>query len=90
MCEHAADHQPQERHIEDCQADSAPMASQPIATPADNKLAAMTPSRAQFFMERFRKEEKLLGPNEQAAVAYVIAMPEAASQPASIEASEAA
>lgn len=40
----------------------------------------MTSSRALYFMERFKREEKLLGPNEQAAVDYVIAM--LAAQPA--------
>lgn len=34
----------------------------------------MTTDRAAYFMRRFKKEEKLLGPNEQAAVDYVIAM----------------
>jgi hypothetical protein len=32
----------------------------------------MTAERAAYFMRRFKKEEKLLGPNEQAAVDYVI------------------
>jgi hypothetical protein len=34
----------------------------------------MTAHRAMYFMERFKREEKLLGPNEQAAVDFVIAM----------------
>ena len=34
----------------------------------------MTAERAAYFMDRFRHEEKLLGPNEQAAVAFVIDM----------------
>lgn len=38
----------------------------------------MTASRALYFMERFKREEKLLGPNEQAAVDFVIAMLSAA------------
>jgi len=47
------------------------------------QLKPMTAHRALYFMERFKKEEKLLGPNEQAAVAYVIAMLEAQdAQPA--------
>ena len=34
----------------------------------------MTNERARYFMERFKNEEKLLGPHEQSAVDYVIAM----------------
>ena len=34
----------------------------------------MPTHRAAFFMDRFRREEKLLGPNEKAAVDYVIAL----------------
>jgi hypothetical protein len=37
-------------------------------------VAKMTAHRAMYFMERFKREEKLLGPNEQAAVDFVIAM----------------
>ncbi|UOF78429.1 hypothetical protein [Caudoviricetes sp.] len=40
----------------------------------------MTAHRAAFFMDRFRREEKLLGPNEKAAVDFVIAMLEAQSK----------
>ena len=36
--------------------------------------APMTAKRAAYFMERFKKDEKLLGPNEQAAVAFVLEM----------------
>lgn len=52
------------------------------AVPADPtpELQRMTAHRAAYFMERFLKEEKLLGPNEQAALHFVIAMLEA--QPA--------
>ncbi|WP_240440066.1 hypothetical protein [Pseudomonas aeruginosa] len=32
----------------------------------------MSPERAAYFMRRFKSEEKLLGPNEQAAVDYVL------------------
>jgi len=35
---------------------------------------SMTAKRAVYFMERFKHEEKLLGPNEQAAVDFVIAL----------------
>lgn len=38
---------------------------------------AMTAHRAAYFMERFKHEEKLLGPNEQAALDFVISMLEA-------------
>ena len=34
----------------------------------------MTAERAEYFMLRFKKEEKLLGPNEQAALDFVIDM----------------
>lgn len=48
-----------------------------------SELKPMTARRAIYFMERFKKAEKLLGPNEQAAVDYVIAMLEAQdAQPA--------
>lgn len=40
----------------------------------------MTAERAAYFMRRFKHEEKLLGPNEQAAVDYVIALLEQPSQ----------
>jgi len=43
------------------------------------ELERMTPSRAAYFMERFKREEKLLGPNEQAALTYVIDMLEKAT-----------
>jgi len=48
-----------------------------------NTAKPMTPKRAHYFMERFKKEEKLLGPNEQAAVDYVLALLKA--QPAQQE-----
>jgi len=37
-------------------------------------VAKMTAHRAMYFMERFKREEKLLGPNEQAAVDFVTAI----------------
>ncbi len=37
-------------------------------------VAKMTAHRAAFFMERFKREEKLLGPNEKTAVDFVLAM----------------
>jgi len=47
---------------------------EPVAT-------AMTAHRAAYFMERFKHEEKLLGPNEQAALDFVISMLEAQPEP---------
>ena len=41
----------------------------------------MTKHRAQFFMERFLRDEKMLGPNEQAAIHFVISLLE--SEPVS-------
>jgi hypothetical protein len=34
----------------------------------------MTPSRAIYFLERFKREEKMLGPNEQLALDFAIAV----------------
>lgn len=56
----------------------------PERVPASEVAGArdrMTAGRACYFMERFLKEEKLLGPNEQAALHYVIDMLEAAAAP---------
>lgn len=44
----------------------------PPARPHDTAL--MDANRACYFMRRFKHEEKMLGPNEQAALDYVIAM----------------
>lgn len=38
------------------------------------KRPEMSPERAAYFMRRFKSEEKLLGPNEQAAVDYVLSL----------------
>lgn len=60
---------------------SAVLAATPPAVEARdgwNPAQGMTAHRAIYFMERFKKEEKLLGPNEQAAVDFVIAMLSAA------------
>lgn len=38
------------------------------------QFAEMTAQRAAFFMARFKREEKMLGPNEQAAIDFVIKM----------------
>lgn len=46
------------------------------------ELQRMTAGRATYFMERFLREEKLLGPNEQAALRFVINMLEAPAAPA--------
>ncbi len=37
-------------------------------------VGKMTASRAEMFMTRFKHEEKMLGPNEQASLDYVISM----------------
>lgn len=42
--------------------------------PPEYPASPMTAKRAAYFMERFKKEEKLLGPNEQAAVDFVLEM----------------
>lgn len=46
--------------------------------PDEWQLVPMTAERAKYFMERFKHEEKLLGPNEQAALDFVISMLNAA------------
>jgi len=63
----------------------AAIAALSSAAPAAGEVArsdGMTARRAQFFMERFKHEEKLLGPNEQAALDFVIAMLEEDAPPA--------
>lgn len=45
----------------------------------------MTAHRAVYFMERFKHEEKLLGPNEQAALDFVISMLEAQPEQETVE-----
>lgn len=44
------------------------------STAGERDAKPMTAHRAVYFMERFKREEKLLGPNEQAAIDYVIAL----------------
>ena len=44
-------------------------------------VSKMTTHRAIYFMERFKREEKLLGPNEQAALDFVISMLEKQAEP---------
>ena len=51
------------------------------AEPAQELVAKMTAGRAVYFMERFKREEKLLGPNEQAALDFVISMLEQQAEP---------
>ena len=55
--------------------------SQEKIEPAQEKVSKMTVRRAVYFMERFKREEKLLGPNEQAALDFVISMLEKQSEP---------
>ncbi len=46
-----------------------------FAVPAQSsKPSNMDASRASYFMRRFKSEEKMLGPNEQAAIDFVISM----------------
>lgn len=54
-----------------------------VSANADSQepVEKMTAHRAAFFMERFKREEKLLGPNEKAAVDFVIAMLDTHLQP---------
>ena len=58
-----------------CAALEAALAQQP------EPVAKMTAGRAVYFMERFKREEKLLGPNEQAALDFVISMLERQPEP---------
>ncbi|HGM6557063.1 hypothetical protein NJC11_18005 [Pseudomonas aeruginosa] len=44
------------------------------AEQAEAEDPEMSPERAAYFMRRFKSEEKLLGPNEQAAVDYVLSL----------------
>lgn len=43
----------------------------------EKALEAMTPSRASYFLRRFKNDEKMLGPNEQKALEFAIAAIEA-------------
>ncbi len=52
-----------------------------VAPAPDYPASPMTAKRAVYFMERFKREEKLLGPNEQAALDFVITMLEATPVP---------
>ncbi|WP_121142392.1 hypothetical protein [Pseudomonas aeruginosa] len=48
--------------------------AQPSPAQAEAERPEMSPERAAYFMRRFKSEEKLLGPNEQAAVDYVLSL----------------
>ena len=52
-----------------------------LAQPVQEPVSKMTTHRAIYFMERFKREEKLLGPNEQAALDFVISMLEKQAEP---------
>jgi hypothetical protein len=41
--------------------------------PSEGRAGEMTPDRAIYFLERFKREEKMLGPNEQWALEFAIA-----------------
>lgn len=49
--------------------------------PTQEPVSKMTAGRAVYFMERFKREEKLLGPNEQAALDFVISMLQRQTEP---------
>ncbi|EZO20998.1 hypothetical protein [Pseudomonas aeruginosa] len=53
---------------------SPAQAEQAEAEQAEAERPEMSPERAAYFMRRFKSEEKLLGPNEQAAVDYVLSL----------------
>jgi len=61
--------------------DRFPAPAHPAEGVPEQAAPGMTAERASYFMRRFLKEEKLLGPNEQAAMHYVISLL-AATQPA--------
>lgn len=52
----------------------APNPAQAQSEQAEAERPEMSPERAAYFMRRFKSEEKLLGPNEQAAVDYVLSL----------------
>ncbi|EPK5820817.1 hypothetical protein L4Z93_000913 [Pseudomonas aeruginosa] len=57
--------------------DEEPTIAQPSplqSEQAEAERPEMSPERAAYFMRRFKSEEKLLGPNEQAAVDYVLSL----------------
>ncbi|HEJ2229588.1 TPA: hypothetical protein SL283_000222 [Pseudomonas aeruginosa] len=57
--------------------DEEPTTAQPSplqSEQAEAERPEMSPERAAYFMRRFKSEEKLLGPNEQAAVDYVLSL----------------
>ena len=75
--------EPETQHWSDCAVHSEPAYPKGECDcggykPEQEPVAkAMTAHRAAYFMERFKHEEKLLGPNEQAALDFVISMLEA-------------
>ncbi|MGU5243995.1 hypothetical protein [Pseudomonas aeruginosa] len=64
--------QPPEYETEPCDMCAQPSPAQ--AEQAEAERPEMSPERAAYFMRRFKSEEKLLGPNEQAAVDYVLSL----------------
>ncbi|MFS8922344.1 hypothetical protein [Pseudomonas aeruginosa] len=52
----------------------APNPAQAQSEQAEAERPEMSPERAAYFMRRFKSEEKLLGPNEQAAVDYALSL----------------
>ncbi|WP_249412011.1 hypothetical protein [Pseudomonas aeruginosa] len=64
--------QPPEYETESC--DMCPQDSRAEADQAEAERQEMSSERAAYFMRRFKAEEKMLGPNEQAAVDYVLSL----------------
>lgn len=57
-----------------CVKDCPDCKAQPSQAQAEAERPEMSPERAAYFMRRFKAEEKMLGPNEQAAVDYVLSL----------------
>ncbi|EJB8385973.1 hypothetical protein MW371_005371 [Pseudomonas aeruginosa] len=51
-----------------------PCPARPAVEQAEAERPEMSSERAAYFMRRFKAEEKMLGPNEQAAVDYVLSL----------------
>ena len=59
---------------DDVMCDLARIVNEAESVLVQQSARVMTAERAEYFMLRFKKEEKLLGPNEQAALDFVIDM----------------
>src|SRR5690606_26921575 len=59
-----------------------PTPSAPVVDDArEGCVGSMTPERATFFLRRFKRDEKMLGPHEQWALDYAIAALSGVSAP---------